>query len=109
MCGSWGKGSHLGDQGPDHQKGERGGSWRQTAEEKGRSNMGTEAGDGLATASRDSDAQSECFCALYSSCIDNHYRNCVSLYYCFRKIDHLVPITICIHPLMFRKLCRAQF
>jgi hypothetical protein len=27
---------------------------------------------------------------------------------CFRKINHLVPITICIHPLMYGKLCRAH-
>jgi hypothetical protein len=59
---SWGPG------GPAHQKGERGSSWPLTAEEKGRSNMGTEAGDGLATASRDGGyAQSECLCALYSN------------------------------------------
>ncbi len=37
----------------------------------------------------------------------NHNRNRVSLYYCFRKINHLVLITICIHPLMYGKLCRA--
>jgi transcription elongation factor len=55
--------------GPAHQKGERGGSWLQTAEEKGRSNMATGAGDGLATALRDVYAQSECYCALYSNCI----------------------------------------
>ncbi len=65
MCGSWGKGSHLGNRGgPALQKGERGGSWLQTAEEKGRSNMATGAGDRLATASRDGDAQSEYYCAL---------------------------------------------
>ncbi len=38
----------------------------------------------------------------------NHNRNRVSLFYCFRKINHLVPIAICIHPLMYGKLCRAQ-
>jgi hypothetical protein len=70
VCGSLGKGSHLGNQGgPAHQKGEKGGSWLQTAEEKRRSNMATGAGDGLATASRDGHAQSECYCALYISCI----------------------------------------
>jgi hypothetical protein len=54
------KGAILGTRGPSHQKGERGGSWLQTAEEKGRSNMATGAGDGLATASRDGYAESEC-------------------------------------------------
>ncbi len=70
MCGSWGKGSHLGNRwAPNLQKGERGGSWLQTAQEKGRSNMTTGAGDELATASRGGDAQSECYCALYSDFI----------------------------------------
>ncbi len=63
------KGAILETGGPAHQKGERGGSWHQTAEEKGHSNMATGAGDGLATTSRDGYAQSECYCALYSSCI----------------------------------------
>ncbi len=63
------KGAILETWGLAHQKGERSGSWLQTAEEKGRSNMATGAGDGLATASRDGYAQSECHCALYSSCI----------------------------------------
>jgi hypothetical protein len=39
--------------GPALQKRERGNSWLQTAEERGRSNMATGAGDGLATTSRD--------------------------------------------------------
>ncbi len=38
----------------------------------------------------------------------NHKRNRNSLYICFSKINHLVPNTICIHPLMYGKLCRAQ-
>jgi hypothetical protein len=59
------KGAILETGGP----GEKGGSWLQTVEEKGRSNMATGAGDGLATASRDGYAQSECYCALYSSYI----------------------------------------
>jgi hypothetical protein len=53
--------------GPAHQEGGRAGSWLHTVEEKGHSNMDTGAGDGLATTSRDGYAQSECFCALYSS------------------------------------------
>ncbi len=28
---------------------------------------------------------------------------------CFRKINHLVANTICIHPLMYGKLCQAHF
>jgi hypothetical protein len=28
--------------------------------------------------------------------------------YCFRRINHLVVKTICIHPLVYKKLCRAH-
>ncbi len=52
---------------PARQEGEKAGSWLQTAEEKGHSDMAIDAGDGLATPSRDVYAQSECYCALYSS------------------------------------------
>ncbi len=63
------KGAILETGGPGPPERGRGGSWLQTAEGKGHSNMATGAGDGLATASRDGDAQSECYCALYSNCI----------------------------------------
>jgi hypothetical protein len=46
--------------GPARQEGEKAGSWLQTAEEKRHSKMAKDAGDGLATPSRDSYAQSEC-------------------------------------------------
>jgi hypothetical protein len=59
----------LGTGGPALQKRKRGSSWLQTVEEKGRSSMATETGDGPATTSRDGYAQSECYSALYSSCI----------------------------------------
>ncbi len=52
---------------PAHQEGEKAGSWLQTAEEKGHSDMAVDAGDVLVTPSRDFYAQSECYCALYSS------------------------------------------
>jgi hypothetical protein len=52
---------------PARQKGEKAGSWLQTAEEKGQNDMAIATGDGLATPSRDVYAQSECYCALYSS------------------------------------------
>jgi hypothetical protein len=54
---------------PGGQEGEKAGSWLQTVEEKRHSKMASEAGDGLATSSRDVYAQSECYCALYSSYI----------------------------------------
>ncbi len=53
--------------GPARQEGEKAGSWLQTVEEKRRSEMAKDAGDGLATPSRDVYAQSECYCTLYSS------------------------------------------
>jgi hypothetical protein len=55
----------LGD--PARQEGEKVGSWLQIAEERRHRKMAKDAGDGLATPSRDVYAQSECYCALYSS------------------------------------------
>jgi hypothetical protein len=46
---------------------EEAGSWLQTVEEDRRSGMAKDAGDGLATSSRDVYTQSECYCALCSS------------------------------------------
>ncbi len=68
VCGSWGKGSHLGNRGarPARRR-KRAGSWLQTVEEHRCSEMAKDAGDGLATFSRDVYAQSECYCALFSS------------------------------------------
>jgi transcription elongation factor len=45
--------------GPACQEGEKAGSWLQTVEEKRHSEMVKDAGDGLATPSRDVYAQSE--------------------------------------------------
>ncbi len=56
------KGAILEAGAPARQEGEKASSWLQTAEEKGHSDMATDAGDGLATASRDVYAQSECYC-----------------------------------------------
>jgi hypothetical protein len=68
VCGSWGKGSHLGSRGgPARQEGEKAGSWLRTVEEKRHNKMVKDAGDRLATPSRDVYAQRECCCALYSS------------------------------------------
>ncbi len=53
--------------GPARQEGEMAGSWLRTVEEKRHSKMAKDVGDGLATPSRDDYAQSECYCALYSS------------------------------------------
>ncbi len=47
--------------GPARQEGEKAGSWLQTAKEKRHSKMSKDAGNGLATPSRGSYAQSECF------------------------------------------------
>jgi hypothetical protein len=53
--------------GPAHPEGETAGSWLRTVEEERHSKMAKDAGDGLATPSRDIYAQSECYCAFYSS------------------------------------------
>jgi hypothetical protein len=61
------KGAILEAGGPARQEGETAGSWLQTVEEKRHSEMAKDTGDRLTTSSRDVYAQSECYCALYSS------------------------------------------
>jgi hypothetical protein len=95
--------------GPACQEGEKAGSWHQTVVEKRRSKMAKDVGDGLATSSRDIYAQR----VLYVHCAAilqyNHNRNCVLIVlFVSGNINHLVPFTICIHPLMYGKLCQAQ-
>jgi hypothetical protein len=64
------------------------------------------------TASRDSYAQSECHVLCITSSIMyimySFQKSRALLYSCFRKINHLVSDTICIHPLMYVKPCREQ-
>ncbi len=70
VCGSWGKGIQLGDRGARPSRMGKGAAvGSRQRRRKGRSNMATGAGDGLATASRDGYTQSECYCALYNNCI----------------------------------------
>ncbi len=64
--------------------------------------------DGSIMASRNDYAQSKCSSASGSHSVTCLYKNCSSLYYCFRKINHLVPVAICIHPLMYVKPRREQ-
>ncbi len=52
---------------PARQEREKAGSWLQTVEEDRHTEMAMGTGDGLATSSRDVDAQSECCCTLCSS------------------------------------------
>ncbi len=61
------EGAKLEAGGPGPPGGEKVGSWLQTAEGKRHSKMAKNVGDGLTTSSRDGYAQSECYCALYSS------------------------------------------
>jgi hypothetical protein len=78
-------------------------------EEDRHSGMAQDTGDGLATSTRDVYAQSECYCALCNnSTLITITEAVFSCIICFRKINHLVESTICIHPLMYGKLCRAQ-
>ncbi len=109
MCGSWGKGSHLGDRGarPSRKgKGAAVGSRQRRRRDVPTWPLGQET---------DSSQLQETVMHRVSVIVHctaivwyKYDRNRVSLYYCFRKINHLVPITICIHPLMYGKLCRAQ-
>ncbi len=104
------KGAILGTGGPARQEGEKAGSWPQTVEEGRRSGMPRNTRDGLATSPRDVYAQSECYCALCnSSTLTTITGIMFYCFICFRKINHLVAHTTCIHPLMYGKLCRAQY
>ncbi len=71
--------------GPARQEGDKASSWLQTAEEKRHSKMAKDTGNGLATPSRDSYAQSECIVRCTIDIQYNHNRNRVSLYYLFQE------------------------
>ncbi len=113
VCGSWERGRHFGGRGaPVPQQGTGRVSWSQTGEEGRRNKMTEDMEDGSFTASRDSYAQSECnvYCIISSIMyiMYSHQKSRALLYSCFRKINHLVSVTICIHPLMYVKPCREH-
>jgi hypothetical protein len=64
--------------------------------------MAKDVGDGLATPSRDVMHKVSAIVHCAAVIQYNHNRNRI-IY--FRKINHLVPVAICIHPLMYGKLC----
>ncbi len=109
MCGSWGKGSLLRNRGARPSRKGTGaavGSRQRRRRDVATWLLGqeTDSPQLQETVMHRVSVIVHCTAIVYY----NHNRNRVSLYYCFRKINHLVPITICIHPLMFRKLCRAH-
>ncbi len=113
MRGSWEKGRHFGGKGaPVPQEGAVSVSWFRTVEEGRYSEMTEDKEDGSIMTSRDSYAQSECcvYCIMSNIMyiMYPHQKSRALLYSCFRKINHLVPVTICIHPLMYVKSCREQ-
>jgi hypothetical protein len=73
------------------QEGEKAGSWHRTAEGDRHHGMPQNTGDGLVTTPSHVYSQSKCYCALCDNYHTiNNNRNRVLLYYCFRKINHLV-------------------
>ncbi len=106
MCGSWGKGSHLGSRGAwPPRRGKRlavgSGQWRRR-----------DIARWPKTQETGSPHLQEMFMHRVSAIVQLYSITITGImfYYiiCFRKINHLVLITICIHPLMYGKLCRAQ-
>jgi hypothetical protein len=111
MCGSWGKGSHLGSRGARPAR--RGKRWAVGLRQWRR----IDVAEWLKTRETGSPHHQEMFmhrvsvivqCVIIStlSTITGIVSYCII---CFRKINHLVANTICIRPLMYGKLCRAQF
>jgi hypothetical protein len=58
------------------------------------SKMSESKEDDPITASRDDHAQSKCHRASNSNSVNVHRKHCISLYYCFRKINHLVLVPL---------------
>ncbi len=97
--------------GPACREGEKDGSWLQTVEEERHRDIATWP----QMQETDSPQLQETFMhnvsaiVLFTAVIQyNHNGNRVSLYYLFQEYKSFVTYTICIHPLMYRKLCPAQ-
>ncbi len=109
MCGSWGKGSHIGSWGTLPAR--RGKRLAVGFRQRRRRNIarwprtrGTSSPHLQETVMHRVIAL--CIVQeLYSIIITGTVFHCIMY---FRKINHLVPVAICIHPLMYGKLCRAQ-
>ncbi len=115
MCGSWGKRKPSWKPGgPARQEREKAGSWLQTVEEDRQWRRIDVAGWPKTQETGSSHLQEtfmhrvsvivHCVAVIYMT-ITGIVFHCII---CFRKINNLVPNTICIHPLMYGKLCRAQ-
>jgi hypothetical protein len=93
--------------GPARQEREKAGSWLQTVEEDRLSRMAKDAGDGLVHLQEAVMHRVSVIVPCVAVIQYDHNRNRFSLYciICFRKIYNLVLNNICIHPLMYVKLC----
>ncbi len=80
----------AGGPGPSMGDSERQLSW--TGEVRRHNKMSESKEDDPITASRDDHAQSKCHRASISNSVNVHRKHCNSLYYCFRKINHLVLV-----------------
>jgi hypothetical protein len=69
-------------------------SWLWIGEVRRHNKMSESKEDDPITASRDDYAQSKCHRASISNSVNIHRKHCNSLYYCFRKINHLVLVPI---------------
>jgi hypothetical protein len=109
VCGSWGKGSPLGIRGT--QPAGRGKRLAVDSRQRRRRDIATWP----QMQETDSPQLQETFMHRVSAIVHciaviqyNHNRNRVSLYYLFQENKSFGIYTICIHPLMYGKLCRAQ-
>jgi hypothetical protein len=87
-------------------------SWLRTVKEVRRFKMLEGTGDGSARHQATLMHRVRIRCLLYA--IIHHIFNdcnrelCLTVSICFRRINHMAVDTICIYPLVYEKLCRAQ-
>ncbi len=108
MCGSWGKGSHLGSRGArPARRGKRRAvgfrQWRRIDVVRWLKTQETGSPHLQKTIMHRVSVIVHCVAVHY-----NHNRNRVLLCYLFQENKSFGTNTICIHPLMYGKLCRAQ-
>jgi hypothetical protein len=111
MCGSWGKGSHLGSRGArPARRGKRQAvglrQWRRIDVVECLKTQETGSPHHQETFMHRVSVIVHCVIVFTLTTITGIVFYCII---CFRKINHLVANTICIHPLMYGKLCRAQY
>ncbi len=109
MCGSWGKGSRIGSRGNrTARRGKRLAVGFRQQRRRDIARWPRTRGTGSPHLQETVMHRVSALCIvqkLYSITITGTLFHCI-IY--FRKINHLVPVAICIHPLMYGELCRAQ-